>query len=274
MLSVAGFRALHRPGAPLFLPNAWDLASARWLRRAGHPVVGTTSLGVAVAAGLVDGAGTAGDETMRLAERLARAGIPLTVDLESGFGRSPGELAETTARLAELGVVGVNLEDSDAHGRLVDAGLAARRIAAAARSGLFVNARTDPFWIAGAADASPESRLAESLDRARRYLDAGADGVFVPGVASSDAIAALTGALPAPVNVLVGSAGRSTAELAGLGVARISTGSLLFRASLGLLERMAGELAGGDATPPEQTPDYASVAALGAVGAASRDAPR
>jgi hypothetical protein len=127
MLTAVEFRAMHRPGDPFVLPNAWDLASARWLHAAGHPVLGTTSLGVAVAAGLPDGAGVAAAETLDLAIRLAAADIPVTVDLEAGFSDDPEEVGSFAARLARLGVVGVNIEDSAPDGRLVDPELAAAK---------------------------------------------------------------------------------------------------------------------------------------------------
>ena len=134
MLTPSEFRNMHRPGDPFVLPNAWDLASARWLHAAGNPVVGTTSLGVAVVAGLPDGAGLAAAETLGLVERVTAASIPVTVDLEAGFSDDPEEVGAFAARLAGLGVVGVNIEDSDVDGRLVDPDRAAAKVAAIAAS--------------------------------------------------------------------------------------------------------------------------------------------
>ncbi|WP_203230957.1 isocitrate lyase/phosphoenolpyruvate mutase family protein, partial [Agromyces humi] len=158
MLTREEFRALHRPGDPFVLPNAWDLASARWLTAAGFPVLGTTSLGVAVTAGLPDGAGRTAGATFALAQRLTAASIAVTVDIEAGFSDDPATVAAYVSRLAHLGVLGVNLEDSDADGRLVDPAVAAAKIAAiaAAAPAMFINARTDPFWIGG--DAGPAAR--------------------------------------------------------------------------------------------------------------------
>ena len=261
MLTAVEFRVMHRPGDPFVLPNAWDLASARWLHAAGHPVLGTTSLGVAVAAGLPDGAGLAAAETLDLATRLTAAAIPVTVDLEAGFSDDPEEVGSFAERLARLGVVGVNIEDSEPVGRLVDPELAAAKVAAiaAAAPGLYLNARTDPFWV-GAGDGLPE-RHAESVRRARRYLAAGASGVFVPGRIPLDAIAALTRDIPAPVNVLV-QPGVPMRELADAGVARVSTGSLLFRVALGAIEAAARGVLDGSFRPDPATPDYETVAAL------------
>lgn len=261
MLTPSEFTAMHRPGEPFVLPNAWDLASARWLHAAGNPVLGTTSLGVAVAAGLPDGAGLTAAETLGLAERLTAASIPVTVDLEAGFSDDPDEVGAFAARLARLGVVGVNIEDSDPAGRLVDPDRAAAKIAAitAAAPGLYLNARTDPFWIGGDADAA--ERHAEAVARARRYLDAGASGIFVPGTIELDAIAALTADIPAPVNVLV-QPGVTLRELADAGVARISTGSLLLRVALGAIDAAVHEIRDGAFAPDPWTPDYETVAGL------------
>ncbi len=253
MLTPAEFRDMHRPGDPFVLPNAWDLASARWLHAAGNPVVGTTSLGVAVVAGLPDGAGLTAAETLGLAERLTAASIPVTVDLEAGFSDDPEVVGAFAARLARLGVVGVNIEDSDVDGRLVDPDRAAAKVAAIAASApaLYLNARTDAFWIGGDADAT--ERHAEAVARARRYLDAGASGVFVPGAIALDGIAALTGDIPAPVNVLV-QPGVTLRQLADAGVARVSTGSLLFRVALGAIDAAVHEVRDGAFTPDAWTP--------------------
>jgi 2-methylisocitrate lyase-like PEP mutase family enzyme len=255
------FRAMHRPGAPFVLPNAWDLASARWLYASGHPVVGTTSLGVAFAAGRPDGAGETAAETIDLAARIASAGITVTVDIEAGFSDDPDEVGEYARRLAGLGVVGVNIEDSDSSGRLVDVEAAARKIAAIAASapGLYLNARTDPFWIDGSGDAA--SRHRDAVHRAHRYLEAGASGVFVPGAIPLEVIVSLTRDIPAPVNVLV-QPGVTVRELAAAGVARISTGSLLFRVALGAIEAAARDIRDDSYVPDAAVPDYRRVASM------------
>lgn len=269
MLTAARFRAMHRAGDPLLLPNAWDAASARWLVEQGAEVVGTTSLGVAVAAGMADGTGAARVPTVALARRLTAAGITVTVDLESGFSDDPVAVGELAAELARDGVVGINLEDSTTDGRLVDAAAFAAKLAAVAAAApeLYLNARTDAFW----ADPPPAddphaiaARTTASLERARRYLDAGASGVFVPGALDDRTVAALAGGIPAPLNVLA-QPGRAVRELGELGVARVSTGSLLFRAALGAAATVLDEVRRG--TPPGTTaleiPGYAAAAALG-----------
>lgn len=238
-MNVAEFRALHRPGDPLFLVNTWDLPSARRLHDAGSPVVGTTSLGIACTAGVVDGTGQSWPATRELVSQLQRHGIPVTVDLEAGPTDDPEELADVVAELAGLGAVGINLEDSRA-GELLDPELAARKVAAATTAGIFVNARTDVFWLGADGNA---------VDRLSRYVEAGADGVFLPGT-HDPAVIARCVELGRPLNVL---AGPPLAELANLGVARVSTGSLLFRAAVGSLTTTVTAARAGTATAPPYT---------------------
>src|SRR5512139_730150 len=143
----AAFHALHRPGRPLLLPNAWDHASAAALAAGGHPAIGTTSLGVAAASGKPDAVGATRAENLQLARRLRPLPVLLTVDVEGGFSDDPTAVAEYVAELAELGVVGVNLEDGRPDGTLAAPEVTAAKIAAvtAAVPELFVNARTDAW---------------------------------------------------------------------------------------------------------------------------------
>ncbi|MFD4672290.1 isocitrate lyase/phosphoenolpyruvate mutase family protein [Lentzea sp. NPDC058450] len=212
------FRALHHQDVPLVLPNAWDYASATALHAAGFLAVGTTSLGVAAAHGIPDGLGLAGEQAVALARMLADLPFPVTADLESGFGKPADEVAEL---IAHLGVAGVNLEDGRPHG-LADPQEQAELIAAVKdrAPGVFLNARIDTHWLGKARE--------ETADRARRYVDAGADGIFVAGLTEPREIEEL--ARIAPLNVLAQQ--RTPKELGDLGVKRISTGSLLFRAAL------------------------------------------
>lgn len=254
---AAAFRDLHRPGSPLLLPNAWDHASAAALVARGHPAIGTTSLGVAAAGGKPDAAGATRMDNLDLARRLRELPVLLTVDIEDGFSDDPAAVGDYVAELAALGVVGVNLEDGRPDGTLAPVELAAAKIAAlkAAVPGLFVNARTDAWWL-----AVPDPRD-EALRRVRAWREAGADGCFVPG-APDDLVGQLAGAVGLPLNVLYRPGGPDLAALGRLGVARVSTGSLLFRAALGAAVHLADAIrAGRDAGLPA-APTYGWVQAL------------
>ncbi|MGW4094331.1 isocitrate lyase/PEP mutase family protein [Nocardia sp. NPDC004750] len=220
------FRALHHRDLPLVLPNAWDFASAALLATEGFPAIGTTSLGVAAAAGLADGAGVTKAETFDAARRLGRLPTPITVDIEGGFDERPEAVADFAGQLAACGIAGINLEDGRAGSALADPRHQAALIGAIKdrTPQLFVNARVDTYWL-GLDHGSAH-------ERARRYAAAGADGVFVPGVADPARIERIVAATELPVNVLYSATGPGIATLTDLGVRRISTGSLLYRAAL------------------------------------------
>ncbi|MEU6477583.1 isocitrate lyase/phosphoenolpyruvate mutase family protein [Streptomyces sp. NPDC047017] len=245
------FAALHRAGEPLLLPNAWDHASAAALAARGFRALGTTSLGVAAAAGLPDGVAATREDTLRLARGLGSRSFLLSVDAEDGFSDDPDEVAGFARRLWEAGAVGVNLEDG--------CGPLARHAAkiAAVKSavpGLFVNARTDTYWL-GDGDET------DTLRRLDAYQQAGADGVFVPGLAEPRAIAALVRRVGVPLNILYSPAGPALPRLAGLGVSRVSLGSLPYRLALGAAVAAATAVAAGQA-PQGTALSYEEVQAL------------
>jgi 2-methylisocitrate lyase-like PEP mutase family enzyme len=225
------FAALHRPGEPFLLPNAWDVASAVLLAAAGFPAVGTTSLGVTAAAGLIDGAGTGRAVTLELARQIVlRLVVPVTIDIEGGYSDNPDVVAALAAELAGLGAAGINLEDATPAGELRPAAEQALIIRAVtdAAPGLFVNARTDTYWL----NVGPEAgRLTATIDRLLRYADAGAAGVFVPALTGQQAIETVTARVQRPLNLLW-RPGMNLAELGAAGVARVSTGSAPYRRAL------------------------------------------
>jgi 2-methylisocitrate lyase-like PEP mutase family enzyme len=240
-------RALHRPGVPLVLPNAWDVATARAVVAAGFPVVATTSGGIASALGHEDHEQAPADEMLAAAARICRGvDVPVTVDAEAGYGMAPAELV---AALAQAGAAGCNLEDTDhATGRLRDPTRhadwlrAVRRAASDAGHGLVINARIDVFLpaVLAGSDAGTQAELVpEALRRAHAYLEAGADCVFPIALWEAGAVAAFTSEAGGPVNVLGLPRAPSVAELAALGVARVSYGTLLQREAI---ERFAGSL--------------------------------
>ena len=239
--AASDFLALHH-GPGFVLPNAWDRGSARILEQVGFPALATTSAGIAFALGQPDASIDRDTMLEHLAQIVSSVVIPVSADLEAGYGASPDDVARTVARVAELGVVGANLEDQ------VDAALfevdeAAARIAAArdaAPAGTFViNARTDTYFGAGAVD-----RFAETIERATRYVEAGADCVFVPGVDDADTIRRLAAEIPAPLNIVAGltSTMLDAPTLFSLGVRRVSLGGGIARAALSLVERAGREL--------------------------------
>lgn len=228
------FLSLHRPGDPLLLPNAWDAASARAVVAAGFPAVATSSEAVVGTLGYPDGETAPVQEVLDAVARIAGAvSVPVTADLERGYGMAPGELV---ARLAATGAVGCNLEDSrPGTGELVPLAEQARFLqevrAAAHDAGvdLVINARIDTY-LTGAALGD---RLAETVRRAHAYLVAGADCVYPILVSEPDAIRTLVEQAGGPVNILhrLGRGGElSLVELARLGVARISLGPYVYRA--------------------------------------------
>ena len=227
-------RALHHGDAPLVLPNAWDAASARAVAEAGFPVVATTSSGVSAALGYADGEQTPPDEMFGAIRRISRAvpELPVTADIEAGYGFSPDELVE---RLLAAGAVGCNLEDTR-HGQprraLRDADeqanrLRAVKVAAAARGvNIVINGRVDVFLVLG-------NDLEEAVRRGRLYAEAGADFVFHLGAPDETTIAALVQQIPAPINVIAGFHGApGVRRLRELGVRRISYAGHLHRAML------------------------------------------
>jgi 2-methylisocitrate lyase-like PEP mutase family enzyme len=223
---MTGFAELHHRPTPLLLPNAWDVPTVLGFVDAGYPAIGTTSFGIAASLGHPDAGRLTRDATLALVR--AVAGIPthLSVDVEDGYADDPGEVADHIAELAAAGAVGINLEDSS-NEALIDPGVAAAKITAVKQAvpDVFVNARIDTYWL------DQHDTPADTLERAARYVDAGADGVFVPGTADADVIAELAATIPVPLNVLA-APGRSLDELAELGVRRVSTGSLPYRAAL------------------------------------------
>ncbi|MCU4296279.1 isocitrate lyase/phosphoenolpyruvate mutase family protein [Brevibacterium permense] len=244
--TARAFRELHVPGDPLILPCAWDVASAQLFAEAGHAAIGTTSLGVAAAIGAADEDRETLTTSADLAADLRRAlpDLPLTCDFEDGYGDGPelvvDSVSEAFAADSATGLIvdGINIQDSRQN-RMSEPGVLAAKVTAIKESfpALFVNARIDTFW-------TGQDNLGEVTCRIDAYTDAGADGIFVPGNLDLTTIEVITGRSRVPVNVLA-SPGYSRTTLAEAGVARISTGSLLYRAAmsgaLGTLQVLADD---------------------------------
>ena len=242
------FLALHDGRKTLVLPNAWDVASARIFEEAGFPAVGTSSAGVAYALGYPDGQKISRSEMLAVVHRIAEAvRIPVTADVEAGYGAKPEDAAETAREVLSAGAVGMNLEDTvdDRLDLLADASLQKEKIRAvvetSARAGvpLVLNARTDIFL---AAIGASETRVARTIERLNVYRDAGAQCLFAPGVKDKETIAQLVSGVRGPLNILATAGTPPVAELEKLGVARVSVGSGPMRATLGLIARIARQI--------------------------------
>ncbi len=259
------FRALHHGPRVLLLVNAWDVASARVLEEAGFGAIATTSAGVAFTLGYPDGQKISREEMLARVGRIARAvRVPVTADVEAGYGGRPEDAAETAREVINAGAIGMNLEDATGRpGQLVELSLQLEKIRAvreaALKSGvlLVLNARTDVYLEQVGA---PENRYDETVRRLTAFRDAGADCVFAPGLRDSEIISRLVRDVQCPMNILAGPGFPPVPELEKLGVARVSLGSAPMRATLGLVRKMAEELkSSGTYTTLEDAPAHGDV---------------
>ena len=242
------FHALHAGPGVLVLANPWDALSARLLESLGFPALATTSAGVAWSFVKRDGEEVTREELVESVTRVSGAvDVPVSADIESGYGDSPAAVAETVRRVIAAGAVGINLEDgtrSRDEPLLSTADHASRIRAAREAAGelglnLFINGRTDVYL---RAVGEPAGRFDNAVARAHAYLEAGADGIFVPGVFDLETIERLVEAIPAPLNVIVMDGTPPVADLERVGLRRLSTGGRLAQAMLGLLSQAAVEL--------------------------------
>jgi 2-methylisocitrate lyase-like PEP mutase family enzyme len=246
-------RALHQGPAPLIMANAWDVASALAVERAGASAIATTSGGVASSLGYPDGEAIPHAEMLAAVARIAAAvKLPLTADLEAGYGLDAHDLVEG---MLAAGAVGMNLEDTDRSLDplgLVETERQAERLAAVRQAAtdlgvpVVINARIDVFL---RGSGPPATLVEEAIARARAYLAAGADCLFPIGLVDADAIGHFVGEVKAPVNVLLRPGAPSIAALAELGVRRISVGSGLAHRAMDDAEALARRLLAGDGSP-------------------------
>ena len=238
-------RKLHHGPKILALPNAWDAVSARILEELGYPAIATSSAAVAFALGYPDGQRISRNEMLAAVERIASAvRVPVTADTESGYGKTPEEIADFTKALAASGAVGLNFEDitGDDASTHVELGLQSKKIrtiretSAALGVPLVINARTDIYLMPIGPEAT---RFERTVERLRAYREAGADCLFAPGVSDRETIAKLVKALGGPLNILVSQDCPSLDDLEKMGVARLSAGSSAMRAAMGAFQRVA-----------------------------------
>ena len=242
------FRAMHTSTGVVLLPNVWDVVSARIIEEAGFQAIATTSAGIAFAQGFPDGQKIPADRMIAAVAHIASAiRVPVTADVEAGYGQRPEDAARTARNVIDSGAVGMNFEDAtgDADHPLTELTLQLERIRAIRekaeelRVPLVLNARTDVYLLQ---IGDPKRRYDEALRRLRAFRDAGADCVFVPGVRDAETIGRIVADLKCPVNILAVPGSPSVPRLVELGVKRISLGSGPMRASLGLLRRLTEEV--------------------------------
>jgi 2-methylisocitrate lyase-like PEP mutase family enzyme len=263
------FRAMHHGPDPLLLVNVWDIASARIVEEAGFPAIATTSAGVAFANGYPDGEKIHPDRMFAgIAQISGAVKVPVTADVEGGYGRSPERAFHTARNIILGGAVGMNFEDATgaAENPLADLSLQLERIRSIREAAnqhdlaLVLNARTDVYLLQV---GDPAKRYDETVRRLSAFRDAGADCVFAPGVRDLEAIRRLVVDLSCPVNILAGPGSPSVSELAALGVKRISLGSGPMRATLGLLRRLAEEVKqAGTYSAMDGAPSHAEINTL------------
>jgi 2-methylisocitrate lyase-like PEP mutase family enzyme len=244
------------------LPNCWDAGSARVIENLGARALATTSAGVAWAHGYPDGDLLPIANLLATVRSIARViSVPLTVDLEGGYSEDPAIVAEHAAAVIDAGAAGINLEDGGGAPELLAAKIARiKEVAAKAGAQLFINARTD-VYLRGLAPAP--QRVAETLARAQRYRDAGADGLFVPGLVAAEELRAVAAGAGLPLNVMAWGGLPSVPQLAELGVRRFSAGSSLAQAVWGQVARGATALLrDGSSAPQEGAMPYSELQGL------------
>jgi 2-methylisocitrate lyase-like PEP mutase family enzyme len=259
-------RALHHAADPLLLVNVWDVASARIVEQAGFPALATTSAGIAFAEGYPDGEQIHPDRMFARVAQIAQAvSVPVTADVEAGYGQTPERAFRTAQNVISGGAVGMNFEDAtgDPERPLADLSLQVERIRAIREAAakfdvaLVLNARTDVYLLQV---GEMSGRYDETMRRLSAFRDAGADCLFAPGVRDAETIGRLAKDLHCPLNVLAVPGGPSVGDLSALGVKRISLGSGPMRAAMGVLRRLAEEVkTKGTWSAMEDAPSHAEM---------------
>ncbi len=250
MDKVEQFRALHVPGDPLVLFNIWDAGSARAVAEAGAKAVATGSFAVAETNGFKDGETLPFEVALENLRRIVSVtDLPVTIDMEAGYGETPDDVARSVGQAREAGAAGINLEDRlPGTSVLISLAEAAERVAAAASTGLHVNARTDVYLGRKPEDYTP-GLIDAVIERAEAYAGAGAGSLFVPFLGDHPAIARICERSPLPVNVLWGPGRGTMGKLAALGVARISCGHGPWSAAMAWFTEQARAVYAGEIPP-------------------------
>jgi 2-methylisocitrate lyase-like PEP mutase family enzyme len=242
------FRGMHQGPPILILPNAWDAVTARLFVKAGARAIATTSAGIAATLGYADGQKVPRELMVEAIARIARVvDVPVTADIESGYAASPKDLHESIRAVINAGAIGFNLEDATGNSsqplfaleHQIERIRAARVAGDNANVRVVINARTDVYL---AKVGEPATRFAETVRRLNAYREAGADCLFVPGVTDIPTLTQLVRSVPGPLNVLAGPGMPPAADLRRIGIARLSVGSGIMRATLALARDAADEL--------------------------------
>ncbi|UTR10203.1 isocitrate lyase/phosphoenolpyruvate mutase family protein [Evansella sp. LMS18] len=242
------FQQMHHQGHPFVLPNAWDVISAKAFEKSGFKAVGTTSAGIALAHGYQDGEKIPIERVIYMLERIVSAvDIPVSADIEAGYGKTATEVLETIRQIIDAGIVGINLEDgisfegnplSDIHIHQEKI-RAIKDLSASLSKPLFVNARTDIYWLN---IGEEEDRFELAIERVKAYEKAGADCIFVPGLTNRTEIEKLRKEITRPINLLVSPDLPDLKELSRIGIDRVSTGSAPFRSAISMIKKMSDDL--------------------------------
>ncbi|MEK3820294.1 isocitrate lyase/phosphoenolpyruvate mutase family protein [Cytobacillus sp. FSL W8-0315] len=247
-LKAKTFHRLHQQSSTFVLPNAWDVISAKMFEECGFKAIGTTSAGIAASLGYFDGQSIPLNKMVETIENIAKSvNVPVSADIEAGYGQTVEEVLETVKAVAAAGAIGINLEDGtgDPNRPIFDITSQVEKITAikelseSRNMPLFINARTDLYWLK-IGDSS--TRLQEAIKRAKAYQDAGADCIFIPGLTDRKIIKKIREEISCPINLLVDPEMPSLSELSEIGIERLSCGSVPFRATLTFLRTISEEI--------------------------------
>jgi len=239
------FKQLHKQPSTFVLPNAWDASSASVFQKSGFKAIGTTSAGIAMSLGYSDGENLPFEKMIEALKSIVNSvDIPVSADIEAGYGKSVEEVIDNVKQVILAGVVGINLEDGTGNPNepILDISMQVKKIAAikelsqSLNMPLFINARTDLYWLK---IGDPSLQFQSAIKRVKAYEEAGADCIFIPGVTNIDTIKNFREEISCPINLLVGSDTPSLNELSKIGIERVSSGSAPFRATITLLKEIS-----------------------------------
>ena len=248
LVKAEGFRELHKQAATFVLPDAWDVMSAKAFEQSGFKAIATTSAGIAKSLGYADGQDMPFEQLIEVVSLIANAvNVPVSADIEAGYGFTVEEIADNVRQVIEVGAVGINIEDGtgDFDGPVMDLDLqieniiAIRALSDSLNASLFINARTDMYW---ANVGNPEVRFQEAIKRALAFESAGADCIFIPGLTDLKIIEEFRKEIAVPINLLAHPKLPSLKVLSQIGVERVSCGTGPFRAVSTLLKNISDEI--------------------------------